>query len=115
MIVEAQGDIVQLLTGAGIRATTDQRDLNPPCVLVTAPEITWRFGKGGWDARWLILAVVPDSGPNIVLANLDALVVSVQAALGGRVQNGRPVAARGLVDGSAPLPAYELTWTARIP
>lgn len=110
----AAGAIVADLRAAGIRATVDERELNPPAVFVAPPALTYRFGKGGWDASWTLSAVVPDNGRRPALAALGDLVTDVQAALSGRVVAGRPVDLF-VPGGAAPLPAYELTFTERIP
>lgn len=106
-IVVAQDAIVQRLVAAGIRAVTDERDLNPPCVLVGAPVIAFRFGRPAWDGEFRLMAVVGDSGRTTATAALDALVGDVAAALPGLI-TGTPATLTGL-DGSPPLPAYELT------
>jgi hypothetical protein len=109
----AAAAIVAALQTAGIRATVDERELNTPAVFVAPPALTYRFGKGYWDAAWTLSAVVTDNGRRASLAALGDLVAAVQDALGGRVTNGRPI---DLIvpGGAAPLPAYELTFTERI-
>jgi hypothetical protein len=107
-IVLAQDAILARLTAAGIRAATDERDLNPPCVLVGPPVLAFRFGRPGWDGEFRLIAVVPDSGRDTATAALDELVGAVAAALGGALLAGTPTQLSGL-DGAPPLPAYELT------
>lgn len=109
----AAAAIVDTLRAAGIRATVDERELNPPAVFVGPPNLTYRFGKGGWDASWTLAAVVTDAGRRPALAALGDLVTAVQAALAGRVVAGRPVDLF-VPGGAAPMPAYELTYSARI-
>jgi hypothetical protein len=106
--------LVARLTGAGLRAAADERDLNPPAVWVGPPVLTYRFGKNCWDAEWRLAAVVPNSGRNIANRNLGELVSAAQAALGGAIVTARPIDL-SVPDQAAPLPAYELTFTTRIP
>jgi hypothetical protein len=104
--------VVDTLTAAGIRATADIRDLNPPAVLVAPPDIAWRFGRGA-DATWRVVAAVGNTAAGPAITGLSELVDQVQAALAGAVTGGRPVDLSS-PDGGAPLPGYELTFTTRI-
>lgn len=110
----AAAAIVAQLAAAGIRATVDERDLNPPCVWVGPPTLSWRFGKGTWDAGWVLTAVVPDTGRGYSNNALAALVVRVQDAMGWLAQNARPVALIVPGTGGTPMPGYEMTFTQRI-
>lgn len=105
--------IVDRLRAAGVRATADERDLNPPAVWVGPPLLAYRFGKDSWDAEYHLFAAVPNSGRDTSNRNLGALITAVQNALGGAVATGRPMDLT-VPDGAAPLPAYDLTFTARI-
>jgi hypothetical protein len=109
----AAAAVVDRLTAGGVRATLDGRNANPPCVLVRPPALTFRFGKGTWDAEWEAWAMVPATGQTGDLAALGRLVTAAQAALGGQVVTARPDEAQ-TADG-ATVPMYRLTWTARIP
>lgn len=105
--------LVADLVAAGISATTDPRDLNPPAVFVPPPTIEWRFGKGA-DATFEIVCAVPDSGTAGALPTVSALVDDVQTALRGAVTGGR-AASFDSGTGGAPLPAYTLTLTRKLP
>ncbi len=105
------GDMVALLTAAGVPATADGRNLNPPGVLVKPPALAYRF-KGGWEATWTAYAAVGDLGHTDALGVMGELLEAVQAALGGAVKTARP--ADLFTEDGAQLPAYELTWTDRI-
>lgn len=111
-LAAAVQDIVDLLTAAGIRATQDLRDLNPPAVYVPPPVISWRVGKGTADAVWTMAAVVPATGRKQSLANLGPLIAAVTAVL-PQIVTGRPIDLQG-IDSTGPCPAYELTMTTRI-
>lgn len=100
------------LTGAGLNATDDVRDLNPPAFLLRPPTITYRFGKG-WDANWELWAIWPDTGQRQAIAGLGPLIEKAQAALGFAITTGRPDMT-SLPQG-APAPTYVLGYTTRIP
>jgi hypothetical protein len=101
------------LEAAGIRVAVDERDINPPCVLINHPSLRYRFGKGGWSGEWSMWAIVPDSGRRVALDNLDDLMGAVQQALSGLILTATPISVAG-VDGSPPLPGYDLVWTETI-
>lgn len=112
MITAAQAQVVAALTAAGIRATTDERDVNPPCVFVPAPALVPRFGGQCWDATYTLIATVPDAGRPTALAELGAMVAAVNDALGG-VLDANPVSFAG-VDGAPPLPGYAIRYSQSI-
>jgi hypothetical protein len=115
-LAAAVGDVVAVLTAAGIRATADERDLNPPAVYVAPPGITFRFRHGDVTADWQVVCAVPNSGRDAALRNLGQLVTATADALAAAT--GAAVAATPMdltvPELSAPLPAYRLTWSARI-
>lgn len=113
-VAAASAAIVARLAAAGIRASIDERDLNPPCVWVAPPTMSWRFARGTWDAEWLLTAVVPDTGRNVSTPALAALVVQVQDAMGWAGVTARPVALLVPGTGGTPLPGYEMSFTQRI-
>jgi hypothetical protein len=112
-IAAAVQAVIDQLTAAQIRAVADDRDLNPPAVVVRAPAVEWRFRNGDWSATWTAHAVAEDKGITEALKTLGPLVEQVRVALGGVVTDARPVDVQS-PDGGGTLPAYELTWTARI-
>jgi hypothetical protein len=112
-LASAVASVVDRLTAGGVAATADIRNLNPPAVLVTPPTIAWRFGRGA-DATWQVIATVGNTGADPAITALSELVDQAQAALGGAVTAGRPVDLSS-IDGGAPLPGYELTFTTKIP
>ena len=105
--------VVDRLLAAGIRATLDERDINPPCVYVAPPALTWRFGRGDFDAAFTVWAVTGAAGRNVDLVNLGQLLDDVTAALGFAAVTAEP-ADLLVPHQAAPLPAYRLTWTERI-
>lgn len=110
----AAAAIVDRLRAGGVRATTDERDLNPPAVFVGPPVMSYRFGKGSWDAAWQLAAVVPNTGRASALRDLGDLVAAVQEALGMAVATARPMDL-SVPDQAAPLPGYQMEFTQRIP
>jgi hypothetical protein len=109
-IHQAVRAVVVRLEAAGLRAVCDERDVNPPCVYVPPPSISWRFRRGDFDAAFTAWCVVPNSGRDIALRNLGPLVTAAAAALGMAVITAVP---GDLVvpELAAPLPAYLLTWS----
>lgn len=112
-ISEAITALTDRLTAGGLRVASDVRDLNPPAVLVTPPAMHFRFADGTWDADWTVLAVAPGSGTSEALKTLSDLIDATRAALGGQPVTATPYTLT--VDGqSDPLPAYQVTWSARV-
>jgi hypothetical protein len=105
-------DIVDQLTAAGIRATVDARNLNPPCVQVRRPTLHYKFGRGIAEADWELWLMVPDSGTSQALKTVSELLTDVQTALGFAAVEATPDDA-ALPDGST-VPMYRLTWSKRI-
>jgi hypothetical protein len=114
MIHAAMVAMVGRLTAAGVPAALDERDLNPPGVLVRPPEISYRFSGGCAEATWTLLAAVPNSGTGPALVALSDLVDRARAALGGEITAAAPAQVTG-TDHGAPLPAYRLTLSTDIP
>lgn len=109
----AAEDVRDQLLAAGLRATLDHADLNPPACLVNPPALEWTFGAGQYTATWSVLCVVAGGHRGTALGELGDLVDAAAAALGYRPTSARPVDVT-LPDGGLPLPGYELTWSATI-
>jgi len=105
--------VVDRLLASGVRAVLDERDVNPPCVFVPPPIITWRFRRGDFDAEFTAWCVVPNSGRDIALRNLGPLVTAAVAAIGLPVLTGEP-ADLPVPEQAAPLPAYRLHWSENV-
>ena len=112
-VADAVQAVVDRLTAAGVRATQDERDLNPPAVFVAPPVLDWRFGRGDFDAAFTVYAVTGAAGRSIDLVNLGQLLDQVTAALGLAAVHAEP-ADLLVPHQAAPLPAYRLTWTDRV-
>ena len=111
-VAGAVAEVVERLTAAGIRATNDERDLNPPCVYVAPPAVEWRFGRGDFTATFTVWCVTGAAGRNIDLVNLGDLLDDVGMALDWAGVRADP-ADLLVPHQAAPLPAYRLTWTER--
>lgn len=109
----AMQTVVDTLTAADVRATLDPVDAHPPCVLVRPPTMTYRFGKGNWDAAFEAWVMVPANGINASLKQLGDLLEDAQSALGYHGVTATPDDAT-LNDGGT-VPMYRLSWTQRIP
>jgi phage gp37-like protein len=115
-VAGAVAEVVELLTAAGIRATGDERDLNPPAVYVAPPGLAWRFRHGDVTADWQVFCAVPNSGRDAALRNLSQLLTATVDALATATGAAVQATPTDLVvpELAAPLPAYLLTWSARI-
>jgi hypothetical protein len=105
--------LVDRLHAAGVRATLDDRDINPPCVFVAPPPVSWRFARNDFDAEFTVYAVTGAAGRSVDLVNLGELLDQVTAALQFAAVRGEP-ADLLVPHQAAPLPAYRLTWTERV-
>lgn len=112
-VADAVQGVVDRLLAVGIRATADERDINPPCVYVSAPAITWRFARNDFDADFTVWAVTGAAGRSVDLVNLGELLDDVTAALQFAAVRGEP-ADLLVPHQAAPLPAYRLTWSERV-
>jgi hypothetical protein len=76
--LDAGQAIVEKLTAAGVRATTDPAALNLPAVWVTLPQRVYDVGCG-YTARWIVHAVsaAPAGWDHTAWAQLDALVDAI--------------------------------------
>jgi hypothetical protein len=109
-LAELAQDQADILIAAGLRATIDARDLNPPAILIRPPVLGYRFG--GCNAlTWTLIIVVPDSGTKGALSNLGALVDAAQVALGYPAATVTPTDVALLDGGTAP--GYTLTYVTK--
>lgn len=109
-VAAAAQAVVDRLTAGGVRATLDERDINPPCVFVGPPAVVYRFGRGDYTAEWTAWAVTGAAGRNVDLTNLGALLQAVGVALDWASVRADPYDLP-LPHQAAPLPAYRMTWT----
>lgn len=74
------GPIVATLTAAGVRATDDPRNVNPPCVWVE-PDTADRTARCRAAATARLTAMVPGPANGDALRALDQLAADTQTAL----------------------------------
>lgn len=110
-IAETLKGLAARLSAGGVRSVIDARDLNPPGVLVAAPTFRWTFG-GRLAVDYRLIVVVPDAGAAASLTELGTLMDATAAILGGETLTATPTAWPNPAGGD-PLPAYEITWTAK--
>lgn len=100
------------LTAAGIRASDDPRDINPPMLLLRPPTLSYRFGRGCVAADWTARLVLVNAGVRQALAEALPLLQQIQDAL-QLVYTATP-ADFDLPDGGGPTPGYQLTWSTHL-
>lgn len=102
--------IVADLQAAGIPATADNRDLNPPGVYVAAPTLAWDR-LAGYSLAYDLYAAVPNMGRLDALTQLGPLVEQVRGVWAS--DHAYPV---DLIvpDRTDPLPAYRLPITVHV-
>lgn len=111
-IAGAVQSVVDRLTAAGVRATLDERDVNPPCVFISPPAVEFRFGRRGFTATFTGWCVTGAAGRSVDLANLAELVDRAGEALQWAQVRADP-ADLLVPEQPVPLPAYRLTWSER--
>lgn len=111
-VAGAVQSVVDRLTGAGVRATLDERDINPPCVYVAPPAVTFRFGRGDFTAVFTAWCVTGAAGRSADLATLGDLLEQLGEASDWAAVTADP-ADLLIPHQAAPLPAYRVTWTER--
>ena len=109
----AVSDVVGRLTAGGVRATLDERDINPPCVYVAPPAVEYRFGRGDFTATFTAWCVTGAAGRAADLSALGDLLDAVGIALDFAGIRADP-ADLLIPQQAAPLPAYRITWSERI-
>ncbi|ANA87587.1 hypothetical protein PBI_JEANIE_9 [Gordonia phage Jeanie] len=66
--------IVTALEAAGVSATTDARNLNPPCAWVTVADVTTPTLCGGYQVRAAVCLIAGDFGSGQSLGALGELL-----------------------------------------
>ena len=97
--------LVAQLDAAGVRATVDPRNVNPPCALVTVDRVDATLG-GCPTVDALVLLVAPDVGMPAALDTLGDMLDRVATVPG--VSAALPDTFTGPAAGQ-PLPAFRLT------
>jgi hypothetical protein len=94
------------LASEGVRATLDPRNVNPPCVLLTAPAVVLDVSCGG-TATFTAYALTRGPANADAWLSLDELVTKVAAVV--PLESFEP--GSYAVDDTSPLPCFTLTWT----
>lgn len=108
VLAQMTGYVTQL-TAAGVRATMEPRDINPPAVLIRPPTMRYRFGKGCVAADWQARLYLPDPGTENALKIALPLLDDIIAALQGAPTEATPADFQ-LADGAI-VPGYQLSWS----
>lgn len=75
-------EVIDLLAGAGVRAHTDPRDMDPPCAWISPQEITYPTLAGHpAHITWEVYLIVPDTGAP--LAHMGDLIARTATVLPG--------------------------------
>jgi hypothetical protein len=102
---------VTQLEAAGVRATIEPHDINPPAVLIRPPVLHYRFGRGCVAADWQARLYLPDPGTEgalqIALPLLDQITLALEGA--AAITEATPADFQ-LADGSI-APGYQLSWS----
>jgi hypothetical protein len=107
-LIARAAEVVDKLTAEGIRAVIDDRDINPPCVYLRPPVMTFKFG-GCTALTYEVRVIVPDSGTRGALDALGPLVEAVQAALGYPAPTVTPGWTALPDGGAAPMYSFNIT------
>jgi hypothetical protein len=96
-------EIVADLTAAGLRATADARNANPPCVLVVPPGRSYDVNYG-YSAEWHLWVLAPGEGTADTWKALDSMlaVLETSFALESADANVQPP-----IGSVSPLGAYD--------
>lgn len=108
ILADAQAYVLAL-NDAGIRATLNPADLNPPAVLIRMPVLHFRFGRGCIAADWEARLYLIDNGVEQAMKTGIPMITDIQNAMGWPVVDAVP---RDwlLPDGGLSL-GFEFTWT----
>ena len=101
---DARDVLAAKIAAAGLRVSTDPRELNPPCVLVGAPNIIVRVGSCALEEVVPVLVVAPPPG------NADAVdwLLETVETLFGVITDVTQAVPITVTVGAAEAPAYEL-------
>jgi hypothetical protein len=105
--------ILGALEAAGVRATIEIKDLNPPGCYLAPPDLEFRFRQGDYTATYTLLVCAPNTSRRQQYAAMAELLAVVNGALGYRSPSARPVDVP-TNDGTAVLLGYELSWSERV-
>jgi hypothetical protein len=110
----AGAEVVAAYRAAGLRATLDRADINPPCAYVVFDSVTgYSLDAETYTATWLVLLVAPSLAQSAALKVQGPLL---EAALSVFPTLSEPVdvVAVAPLEGGDPMPALALTITTRV-
>ncbi|AWY04758.1 hypothetical protein PQC61_gp12 [Gordonia phage Emperor] len=107
-INDAVAEVETALRGAGLAASADPRQLNPPCAWVSATGLTHELLSGGGTVRLDVYLIAPDHGVTAALDVLSTLLDKALDALDPATETSLNEAVT-LPAGGGPLPAFRLT------
>lgn len=111
MIVEACQRAVEALERAGIRATVEARDVNPPGAWIAPARVdSWDYCTGG-AVHLDIILLAPDHGATIAIDTLEGML---EPALDALAEDDISVGTVDLretatLSGQGPVPAFRIT------
>lgn len=110
-LAAAAADVVDQLAAAGLAATIDPRDLNPPGVWVQLANVRPAYLATGaaYDADWYLYLIAPNIGTGQEFAVISPLADQLLAA-GWALADGQTIAVT-LPDGADPYPSLRFTLT----
>lgn len=108
-LIDTCAEMVTELVEAGIRATMDTRNLNPPCTVVTPPSIVLDSLAGG-HATYVLYVVAPGPGNADAWRTIDAMAAEVAMVLPIETIDPDQFG----VDDTGALPAFRLSLTRSI-
>jgi hypothetical protein len=111
-LADATTAVLAVFTAAGMRATDDARDINPPCIYLVPPAGSLRFDRHRAEVTWTAYLVTGDAGARAATRALSELVDQVAGTLPITTFERRALPVPG---GGDPLPAYEITWKSTVP
>lgn len=91
------------LTAAGVRATADARNTNPPCVLVVPPHRDFDINYG-YSAEWHLWVLAPGEGTADTWRALDSMLDVLTARF--PLESAEP-GTQPPVGGITPLASYD--------
>ncbi|MBF6483845.1 hypothetical protein IU431_06695 [Nocardia otitidiscaviarum] len=101
-------DVAAQLRAAGVRASVEPRDLNPPCAWVVGRSLAHELLSGGGTLTADVYLIAPDTGIMAALAALTELLDLALTVIEPDADTSLSESVT-LPGGGGPLPAYRLT------
>lgn len=114
VIIAALTPVMEALQAAGVRVFDDVQDVNPPCVLMQPPVLTFRFKAGNYSAAQTAMLLTSNTVRRAQWVELSDLLEQVQQVLGYGIGDAVPVLSAYFPDGTGITAAYQISWTDRL-